>query len=51
MQDPTQLPSLMKENAGNDPMVNLAPQAGGGWGTGKEDKMKLSTLTQYGGER
>lgn len=40
MPGPAQLPSLRKENAGNDPTVNLVPQTGGGWGAGKEDELE-----------
>ena len=39
MPGPAQLPSLRKENAGNDPTVNLVP-TGGGWGAGKEDEQQ-----------
>jgi len=45
MPGPAQLPSLRKENAGNDPTVNLVPQTGGGWGAGKEDEQENKELT------
>jgi len=44
MPGPAQLPSLRKENAGNDPTVSLVP-TGGGWGAGKEDGEQQDTNT------
>ena len=33
---PAVLPSLKRENLGNDPLVNLVPQGSQGWGKNKD---------------